>query len=210
MSENLVFCSVAPPISREVRAFGLLVPATTTTSWPGFSSLALTVWAARSVLGRNNNNKKNPYNYNRDSALRARTPNNNNNKKNPYNYNRDSALRARTPNNNNKKNPYNYNRDSALRARTPNNNNTNSERWNQNRDDNRWAPANEIAVLRISSADYRKTWQFLKAEKSKRNSYFPVIMTGKYNKEYRLRVECHFCIYVRLSLALTSDGESCA
>ncbi len=97
MSENLVLCSVAPPISRQGRVFGLLVPATTTTSWPNFSSLALTVWAARSVLRRNNNN------------------NNNNNKKNPYNYNRDSALRARTP-----KNPNNYNRDSALRARTPN------------------------------------------------------------------------------------------
>ncbi len=83
-------------MGRKERAFGLLVPATTTTNGPGFNSLALTVWAARSVLGwnNNNNNKKNPYNYNRDSALRARTPNN----KNLNNYNRDSALRARTPN----------------------------------------------------------------------------------------------------------------
>ncbi len=124
MCEILVFCAVAPPMGRLGQAFGFLVPATTTTIWPGFSSLALTVWAARSVLRRNNNNnKKNLNNYNRDSAFHARTPNNNNNnnnnnnKKNPYNYNRDSALRARTPN---KKNPYNYNRDSALRARTPN------------------------------------------------------------------------------------------
>ncbi len=93
MCEILVFCAVAPPMGRLGQAFGFLVPATTTTIWPGFSSLALTVWAARSVLRRNNNNnKKNLNNYNRDSAFHARTP------KNPNNYNRDSALRARTPN----------------------------------------------------------------------------------------------------------------
>ncbi len=77
-SKILVFCAVAPPMGRFGRAFGFLVPATTTTMWPGFSSLALTVWAAHSVLGwnnNNNNNKKNPNDYNRDSALRARTPN---------------------------------------------------------------------------------------------------------------------------------------
>ncbi len=53
-----------------------------------------------------------------------------------------------------------------------------------------------VTFLRISSADYRKTLQFLKAEKSKRNS---VIMTGKYNKEYRLRVARRFCMYIGLS-----------
>ncbi len=36
MSENLVLCSVAPPISRQGRAFGLLVPATTTTNLTKF------------------------------------------------------------------------------------------------------------------------------------------------------------------------------
>ncbi len=41
--------------------------------------------------------------------------------------------------------------------------------------------------LRISSAHYRRTWQFLKAEDS-------VILTGKYNKGYRLHVVCQFCM----------------
>ncbi len=45
----------------------------TTTIWQSFSSLGLTVWAARSDLGNNNN--KNPNRYNRVSALRAWTPN---------------------------------------------------------------------------------------------------------------------------------------
>ncbi len=64
--------------------------------------------------------------------------------------------------------------------------------------------------LNISSAHYRKTRQFLKAEKIQRNS---VILTGKYNKEYCLHVAREFCMYVRLSLALsalTKAMASCA
>ncbi len=53
---------------------------------------------------------------------------------------------------------------------------------NQNRDNNRWAPANEIVVCALAPPTYRKTRQFLKAE-IQRNS---VILTVKYNKEYRL------------------------
>ncbi len=56
MSKYTLLIAIAPPMGRKERAFGLLVPATTTTNWPGFNSLALTVWAARSVLGWNNNN----------------------------------------------------------------------------------------------------------------------------------------------------------
>ncbi len=56
MSKYTLLIAIAPPMGRKERAFGLLVPATTTTIWPGFNSLALTVWAARSVLGWNNNN----------------------------------------------------------------------------------------------------------------------------------------------------------
>ncbi len=43
--------------------------------------------------------------------------------------------------------------------------------------------------LRISSAHYRRTQQFLKAEDFQTNS---VILTGKYNKEYRLDVVRQF------------------
>ncbi len=43
--------------------------------------------------------------------------------------------------------------------------------------------------LRISSAHYRRTRQFLKAEDFQTNT---VILTGKYNKAYRLHVAHQF------------------
>ncbi len=45
--------------------------------------------------------------------------------------------------------------------------------------------------LRISSAHYQINRQFLKAEEFQRNS---VILTGKYNKWYRLHVARQFCM----------------
>ncbi len=63
--------------------------------------------------------------------------------------------------------------------------------WNQNRDDNRWAPANEIVVCALAPQLMPRTRQFLKAEEFQRNS---VILTEKYNKEYRLHVARQFCM----------------
>ncbi len=45
--------------------------------------------------------------------------------------------------------------------------------------------------FRISSAHYQRNRQFLKAEEFQRNS---VILTGKYNKGYRLHVARQFCM----------------
>ncbi len=55
--------------------------------------------------------------------------------------------------------------------------------------------------LRISPAHYQRNRQFLKAEEFHRNS---VILTGKYNKEYRLHVARQFCMLCKtLSLCLS-------
>ncbi len=71
-----IFCCSAPYGPIWLRIWYVLLKLRAT-HWQSFKSLGLTVWAARCVLRRknNNNNNKNSNNYNRDSALRARTPN---------------------------------------------------------------------------------------------------------------------------------------
>ncbi len=55
--------------------------------------------------------------------------------------------------------------------------------------------------LHISSAHYRRTRQFLKAEEFQRNS---IVLIGKYNKEYCLHVVYQFCMVCKtLSLCLS-------
>ncbi len=66
------------------------------------------------------------------------------------------------------------------------------------------APANENAVCALVPPTTGKPWQFLKAEKSRRNS---VILTGKYNKEYCLHVARLFCMHVEAYFSVWRRAE---